>query len=1188
MMGTKRWLAGLLCAVLLAGLLPMEARAAGGHWADDAVTALNNIYGSDVFQAEDTAMTQGDAYAVLSRMGCKSEKVSESSTAALTRGVACEVLAEVFQLPLKENQSAIEYLYRKNIINGYADGALGAEQPITKAQFAVITYRVLNSVGGGKGSSNEALKPGTKEYFAWMYLAARSVVQFGDATSASTETISSEIWQEWITKLMRDDEENRPGSGIPADAKPSVEFSPTCPDSNTTKLDAAIKMVDAYIQAGGSKTIFSDVPADHWGYDGIMYLFDREITTGYGNGVFGVNDNLNRQTFALVLFRAKDQTTADRDQLWEAAKTYATTSGYMTIPDSVNTEEWWSGTITREEAVVGFMKAFANQSDVANANTDILNCFTDTSNLSTSTEEARCIAYAVSIGILNGTGQGALNLSGTVDRGTAGVLLYRTLIGVDKTKMKDYEEDVSYAKGGAQSQSLFSLFSIAPLAETDADKTLTLREDWRLTADLDLAVPEGETLTITGKHHIYEMGGRLLNSGLGTVVFAEGNYLYPADNDEDGKKVTKSDDGKWDNGESDQLMQVRQPHTVTVNNADTNGTVTASGTGATTAGTVTAKMGDTVTLTVSPATGYELDTLTVTDADSSSVTVTDNAFTMPASNVTVSATFKAVTDTPGPTTYTVTFNANGGSGSMDAVTVTAGESYTLPSCGFTAPEGKQFKGWATAAGGEVISGGTYQITADTTLYAIWEDASTETKALVSIAVTTAPSKTAYAAGETFSSDGMVITATYSDGAAVPVTGYTVSPAGALAASDTAVTISYSEGGVTRTTTVSITVTEYAAPVVPVVPATPDTSSTTTTTQTNPDGSTTTTTTNTITGAVTEITRYADGSTTTVEIARSGVVTTTEKAADGSTIKTVENPDGSSDTTVRLADGTTAAAATDRNGRTEAEVNISASAANSAASSGEAIPLPIPAVAASSNSSSAPVVSIGLPSGAAVSVEIPVADVTAGAVAVAVNADGSETVVRRSVVTESGVALSVSGGATVKIIDNSKYFEDVHPVGHWAQDSIDFVSSRELFNGADTAGTIFSPSGPMTRAMLMTVLARLDGVDTDGGSPWYEPGMSWAMANGVSDGTDPNSAVTREQLVTMLYRQAGSPAVGVSELALLGQFADGERVSAWAQEAMAWAVSGGVLTGDGGALQPQATATRAQVAAVLARFCGNLM
>lgn len=1180
MMGTKRWLAGLLCAVLLAGLLPMEARAAGGHWADEAVTALNNIYGSGVFQASDETMSLSDAATVLQAMGCESEKLpnpGSGDTSSFTRGTACEVLAEVFQLPLEENQSAIEYLYKKNIINGDASGNLDADGAITKAQFAVITYRVLNSVGGGKGSSNEALKPGTKEYFAWMYLAARSCVPFNTeslntAISSATvrtsvpveneenpwgmaEKTGQELWNAWAARL----------NSLKEPSSTDTTISGVTYNANDTLIAAAIKMVDAYIQAGGSQTIFSDVPADHWGYDGIMYLFDREITTGYGNGEFGVSANLNRQTFALILFRAKDQTTADRDQLWEAAKTYATTNRYMTVPESAN-GNWWSDPITREEAVVGFMKAFVSQSDLANANTDILNRFTDTSNLSTSTEEARCIAYAVSIGILNGTGDGALNLSGTVDRGTAGILLYRTLIGVDKTKMKDYEENVSSAMGGTQSQSLFSLFSIAPLAETDADKTLTLREDWRLTADLDLAVPEGETLTITGKYHIYEMGGRLLNSGLGTVVFAEGNYLYPVENDEDGKKVTKSDDGKWDKGESDQLMLIRQPHTVTVNNADTNGTVTASGTGATTAGTVTAKMGDTVTLTVSPATGYELDTLTVTDADSSSVTVTDNAFTMPASNVTVSATFKAVTDTPGPTTYTVTFNANGGSGSMDAVTVTAGESYTLPSCGFTAPEGKQFKGWATAAGGEVISGGTYQITADTTLYAIWEDASTETKALVSIAVTTAPSKTAYAAGETFSSDGMVITATYSDGAAVPVTGYTVSPAGALAASDTAVTISYSEGGVTRTTTVSITVTEYAAPVVPVVPATPDTSSTTTTTQTNPDGSTTTTTTNTITGAVTEITRYADGS----------------------TIKTVENPDGSSETTARMADGTTAAAATDRNGQTEAEVNIPASAANSAASRGEAIPLPIPAVTASSNSSAAPVVSIGLPSGAAVSVEIPVADVMAGVVAVAVNTDGSEAVVRRSVVTESGVALSVSGDATVKIIDNSKYFEDVHPVGHWAQDSIDFVSSRELFNGTDAAGTIFSPSGPMTRAMLMTVLARLDGVDTDGGSPWYEPGMSWAMANGVSDGTDPNSAVTREQLVTMLYRQAGSPAVGVSELALLGQFADGERVSAWAQEAMAWAVSGGVLTGDGGALQPQATATRAQVAAVLARFCGNLM
>lgn len=74
---------------------------------------------------------------------------------------------------------------------------------------------------------------------------------------------------------------------------------------------------------------------------------------------------------------------------------------------------------------------------------------------------------------------------------------------------------------------------------------------------------------------------------------------------------------------------------------------------------------------------------------------------------------------------------------------------------------------------------------------------------------------------------------------------------------------------------------------------------------------------------------------------------------------------------------------------------------------------------------------------------------------------------------------------------------------------------------------------------------------------------------------------------MLYRYAGSPAVGLSELAKLGQFTDGETVSGWAQEAMAWAVSSGVITGSGSAILPQQSATRAQVAAMLMRFCETM-
>ena len=138
----------------------------------------------------------------------------------------------------------------------------------------------------------------------------------------------------------------------------------------------------------------------------------------------------------------------------------------------------------------------------------------------------------------------------------------------------------------------------------------------------------------------------------------------------------------------------------------------------------------------------------------------------------------------------------------------------------------------------------------------------------------------------------------------------------------------------------------------------------------------------------------------------------------------------------------------------------------------------------------------------------------------------------------------------------------------------------------TAST-FAPNDAMTRAMVWTVLGRMSGENVEGGSPWYALAQAWAVSDGVSDGTEPNSSITREQLVTMLYRQAGSPEVGVSELALLGRFTDGESVSSWAEEAMAWAVSQGVLTGDGDLLNPQAAATRAQVAAILARYCANM-
>ena len=116
--------------------------------------------------------------------------------------------------------------------------------------------------------------------------------------------------------------------------------------------------------------------------------------------------------------------------------------------------------------------------------------------------------------------------------------------------------------------------------------------------------------------------------------------------------------------------------------------------------------------------------------------------------------------------------------------------------------------------------------------------------------------------------------------------------------------------------------------------------------------------------------------------------------------------------------------------------------------------------------------------------------------------------------------------------------------------------------------------------LMTVLARYAGEDTTGGATWYEKGMNWAKAKGVSDGTNPNANITREQLVTMLYRYAGS----LKADGKLDSFSDSASVSSYAADAMQWAVANGIVNGSNGKLNPQNNATRAQVAAILMRFC----
>ena len=310
-------------------------------------------------------------------------------------------------------------------------------------------------------------------------------------------------------------------------------------------------------------------------------------------------------------------------------------------------------------------------------------------------------------------------------------------------------------------------------------------------------------------------------------------------------------------------------------------------------------------------------------------------------------------------------------------------------------------------------------------------------------------------------------------------------------------------------------------------------------------------------------------------------TTTEKNPDGSTTTTTtDKTTGTVTETTKTADGSTGTVVTNKEGQvTEASAFVSAEAAKEAAENGEAVTLPVEVPVAESTEDAA-AVEISVPKSAgSVKVEVPVENVTPGTVAVKVNPDGTEEIIKTSIPTENGIQLTVEGDATIKIVDNSREFKDVQAAGHWAQDAIDFVTSRELFKGK-TEDT-FAPEEPTTRAQVMTVLARLDGADTSGSA--LQKGMEWAVENGVSDGSKPNGTITRQQLATMLYRYAGSPAVEGSL-----SFPDADGVADYAEAAMLWAVQTGIINGKtDGTLDPAGLATRAQVATMMARYCAEL-
>lgn len=180
------------------------------------------------------------------------------------------------------------------------------------------------------------------------------------------------------------------------------------------------------------------------------------------------------------------------------------------------------------------------------------------------------------------------------------------------------------------------------------------------------------------------------------------------------------------------------------------------------------------------------------------------------------------------------------------------------------------------------------------------------------------------------------------------------------------------------------------------------------------------------------------------------------------------------------------------------------------------------------------------------------------------------------------------------------FTDV-PASHWAHDDITYVYENDLMNGTD--GSLFSPESTTTRAQVVTVLYRLAGQPAANwenpfwdvpASAWFHDAVTWAWENDITGGVSSThfgagNAVTREQLATFLYRYAQDQGYDTSARADLSGYSDAGLVSSYATEALSWANATGLITGTTGTtLSPKGSATRAQVATILSRFCQDVI
>ena len=333
-------------------------------------------------------------------------------------------------------------------------------------------------------------------------------------------------------------------------------------------------------------------------------------------------------------------------------------------------------------------------------------------------------------------------------------------------------------------------------------------------------------------------------------------------------------------------------------------------------------------------------------------------------------------------------------------------------------------------------------------------------------------------------------------------------------------------------------------------------------------------------------------------------TDVEQRPDGSTVITVTKPDGSQTVTTEAADGSQSVVSKDADGNvTSAEAAVSDKAAADGAAT-----LPLDPVKPAADAGKAPAIEVDMPASATekapvvVTVPVDVDGPDYGIVVFAVDADGNETVLPKSGVDADGnVVFEAAGDVTIKVVDAASAFPDVAGAWYGKQGVADFVGARGILTGVPQAdGALrFEGGAATTRAMFVTMLHRVESCPdapdagfADAEGMWFEGAAAWGEASGVVDGYGGASfggedPVTREQMAVFLMRYAGHLGLDVSKRADLSAFPDGAETSAWASQAMSWAVAEGLFSGRDGQLDPTDGATRAEASAVVMRFINGL-